>query len=314
VGHEHEHAPADADRRWLAIALGLLVVFLVGEVIAGVLAHSTALLTDAGHLLTDVVALVTALLAIRISARPPRGAYTYGFARVDALAGQANGITLLILAVWFVVQAVRHLIHPTATTGSVLTAVALVGVVVNVLSVAAASKADTGRLSVRGAVAHLVNDLWAFAATAIAGIVIVATGWTRADAIASLVIAALMVVTGVNLVRAAGRVFLEASPRDVDPAALGADLARVDGVAEVHDLHVWQLGPGESAVSAHVLVAADSACHEIAGVLRRLLADRYGLAHATLQLDHVDRSSGSVTTTHLCEDSHGPIHTPGRAT
>jgi cobalt-zinc-cadmium efflux system protein len=311
VGHDHEHASAEADRRWLGIALALLLVFLIGEVVAGLLAHSTALLTDAGHLLTDVVALATALVAIRISVRPAKGAYTYGFARVDALAGQANGITLLILAAWFVVQAIRHLIHPAPTTGSVLTGVALVGVLVNILAVTAAARADTGRLSVRGAVAHIVNDLWAFLATAAAGVVIVLTGWTRADAIASLLIAVLMVITGIDLVRGAGRVFLEAAPRGIDPSALGADLAQVPGVAEVHDLHVWQLGPGESAVSAHVLVSPDQGCHAVAQTLRTLLAERYGLAHATLQVDHVVRREGQPETLHACEDAHGPIHTSG---
>ena len=312
MGHEHAHPSSpDADRRWLGIALGLLLVFLIGEVVAGLLAHSTALLTDAGHLLTDVVALATALVAIRIAARPARGSFTFGFARVDALAGQANGITLVLLAVWFTIQAIRHLIHPANSAGSVMTVVALVGVAVNVLAVAAAAKADPSRLSVRGAVAHLVNDLWAFGATAVAGVLIVITGWTRADPIASLVIAALMVYTGIGLIQASGRVFLEASPRDVDPARLGTELADVDGVAEVHDLHVWQLGPGESAVSAHVIVVPNRDCHEIGDTLRQILATDYGLAHATLQLDHMKLAADGSTSMHVCEDAHGPVHTAG---
>jgi cobalt-zinc-cadmium efflux system protein len=310
VGHDHAHpSAAGADRRWLGLSLSLLLIFLIGEVIAGLLAHSTALLTDAAHLLTDVVALGMALVAIRVAARPARGAYTYGFARVDALAGQTNGITLLILAAWFVVAAVRHLIHPASTTGSVVTFVALIGVVVNVLAAGAAAKADRDRLSVKGAVAHLVNDLWAFVATAVAGIVIVVTGWTRADAIASLVIAALMLYTGVGLVRAAGRVFLEAAPRDLDPKALGAQLAGIDGVAQVHDLHVWQIGPGEPALSAHVLVSPHFSCHEVGARLRKVLADDHSLAHATLQLDHEVLTADGTMASHVCEDSHGPVHT-----
>ncbi len=310
MGHEHAHpSVADADRRWLGLSLGLLSIFLIGEVIAGLLAHSTALLTDAAHLLTDVVALGTALVAIRVAARPARGSYTYGFARVDALAGQANGITLLILAAWFVVAAVRHLIHPASTTGSVVTVVALIGVLVNIVAAGAAAKADRSRLSVKGAVAHLVNDLWAFVATAVAGIVIVVTGWTRADAIASLVIAALMIYTGVGLVRAAGRVFLEAAPRELDPKTLGAQLAGVSGVAEVHDLHVWQIGPAEPALSAHVLVSPTYSCHEVGARLRELLAVDHGLAHATLQLDHQVLTDDGTIASHVCEDSHGPVHT-----
>jgi cobalt-zinc-cadmium efflux system protein len=313
VGHEHEHGAAPgADRRWLIVALGLLLIFLVGEVVAGLLAHSTALLTDAAHLLTDVVSLATALVAVQIAARPPRGAFTFGFSRVDALAGQANGITLLLLAVWFVVQAGRDLLHPADASGSVMTVVALVGVAVNVLATAAAMKAQNAneqRLSVRGAVAHLVNDLWAFAATAVAGVIIIVSGWTRADAIASLVIAALMIYTGVGLIRAAGRVFLEAAPREVDPLAVGTSLAAVDGVAQIHDLHVWQIGPGESAVSAHVLVVPERGCHEIGATMRQLLADRFGLSHATLQLDHVGVSEDGHSVEHICSDTHGPVHT-----
>jgi cobalt-zinc-cadmium efflux system protein len=308
AGHAHPMS-ADADRRWLRAALGVLVIFMVFEVCAGVFAHSLALITDAGHLLTDVASLVVALVAVRLAARPARGAYTYGFARVDALAGQANGITLILLAVWFAVEAVGRLIDPPHPTGLVMTLVALVGVAANLLATAFAARADPRRQSVRGAVAHLVNDLWAFAATAAAGLVIVFTGWARADPVASLVVAALMAYTGGSLLRAAGRVFLEAAPRGLDPSELGAELARVAGVAEVHDLHVWQLGPGESAVSAHVLVSPPHDCHSIGEQLRDLLSERHGLGHATLQLDHVgpglDGEHGSM---HQCSDPHGPVH------
>ena len=321
AGHDHGAHPdhgygrhghpmsADADRRWLSAALAVLVVFMVFEVCAGVFAHSLALITDAGHLLTDVASLVVALIAVRLAARPARGAYTYGFARVDALAGQANGITLILLAVWFTVEAVQRLIDPPPATGSVMTVVALVGVVANLVATAFAARADPRRLSVRGAVAHLVNDLWAFAATAAAGLLIVFTGWTRADPVASLVVAALMTYTGGGLLRAAGRVFLEAAPRGLDPSELGAELAGVAGVAEVHDLHVWQLGPGESAVSAHVLVNPPQDCHSIGEQLRDLLAERHGLGHVTLQLDHLGPGvDGEHRSVHRCADSHGPVH------
>ncbi len=241
---------------------------------------------------------------MRIARRPARGSYTYGFARVDALAGQANGITLIVLAVVFTVTAVTRLIHPPDATGSVMTIVAAIGVVMNVVATLLAKRADQRRMSVRGAVSHLVNDAWAFLATAVAGLVIIFTGWTRADAIASLCIAALMAFTGVGLVRAAGRVFLEAAPVGLDPDQLGDELAAVDGVAQVHDLHVWQLGPGEDAISAHVFVVANRDCHEVAAALRQLLADRHGLRHATLQVDHAENQSERV--------AHGPLRRAAR--
>jgi cobalt-zinc-cadmium efflux system protein len=310
--HGHSHSVgADTDRRWLIAALVLLAAFVGGEVTAGLLAHSLALISDAGHLLTDIAALVAALVAIRIAQRPARGSYTYGFARVDALAGQANGITLLILAGLFVAGAIPRLVHPPHASGSVMTIVAVIGLVVNVAATALAKKADSRRLSVRGAVSHLVNDAWAFLATAISGVVIIATGWTRADAIASLVIAALMVYTGVGLVRAAGRVFLEAAPVGLAPDAIGAELAAADGVAQVHDLHVWQLGPDENAISAHVFVDAGRDCHEVAASLRKLLAENHELRHATLQVDHAGPNPSDQSLMSHCDDSHGPVHRSG---
>jgi cobalt-zinc-cadmium efflux system protein len=308
--HDHPQVGANADRRWLSAALVVLVVFMFAEVVAGVLAHSLALISDAGHLLTDVAALVTALVAARIAMRPARGSFTYGFARVDALAGQANGITLVVLAAVFTVGAVDHLVHPPKAAGSVMAIVAGVGVAMNVLATFFAKKADSRRLSVRGAVSHLVNDAWAFLATAIAGVVIIATGWTRADAIASLCIAVLMAVSGLGLIRTAGRVFLEAAPPGVDPDELGADLAEVDGVAQIHDLHVWQLGPGEDAISAHVFVKPQRDCHQVAESLRQLLADDYHLRHVTLQVDHADESSNAQALLDHCDEPHGPVHRP----
>jgi len=311
VSHDHgshSHLPdasVRADRRRLLAAFVVVVVFMIVEVIAGVLAHSLALITDAGHMITDAAALLVAVIAAKIAQRPAKGAYTYGFARIDALSGQANGITLLLLALWFTVEGVRRLLHPGAVHGGVVTVVALAGVAVNLLATWLASRADRASLNVRGVLAHLVTDIWAFAATFLAGLVILATGWTRADAVASFAVAGLMAWTGFSLVRAAGRVFLEGAPRGVDPDVLGAELASIDGVAELHDLHVWQIGSGESAVSAHVLVAAPRDCHEVSSRLRVLLAERYGIGHVTLQADHADAPTHDYDR---CVDAHGQVH------
>jgi len=308
VGRDHAHGSVSSDRRWLAAALVLIVAFMIGEVVAGLAAHSLALLSDAAHMVTDAVALLVAMVSVAVMRRPARGAYTYGFARVDALSGQANGITLVLLAVFFEVQGVRHLVDPPDVRGGVVTVVAVIGAVVNVAAVMLARRADPASLSVRGAVGHLVNDAWAFAATLVAGTVVLLSGWERADAIASMVIGLLMLWTGLGLVRAAGRIFLEAAPSGVDPHALGGELAGIDGVAEVHDLHVWQLGPHETALSAHVLVQPPFDCHEVSSRLRDVLADKYAIGHVTLQADHAD------APTHLvgdCEDAHGEIHISG---
>ncbi|MCW2497006.1 cation diffusion facilitator family transporter, partial [Jatrophihabitans sp.] len=311
AGHGgHSHAPsATADRRWLAAALAVVVVFMAGEVVAGLVAHSIALITDAGHMLSDATAIMVAIVASRIAQRPAKGAYTYGFARVDALSGQASGITLLLLSAWFGVVAVRRLIDPSEVRGGVVTIVALVGVVTNIAATALAGRADRGSLNVRGVVAHLATDVWAFGATAVAGIVVLTTGWDRADAVASLVVAVVMVWTGWRLVRAAGRVFLEAAPQGVDPHLLGAELAGVDGVAQLHDLHVWQIGPGSSAMSAHLLVRPSHDCHEVSARVRTVLDQRYGIGHVTLQTEHADAPTHDAGD---CADVHGEVHTsPG---
>ncbi|HJQ42841.1 MAG TPA: cation diffusion facilitator family transporter [Jatrophihabitantaceae bacterium] len=302
--HAHVHGTAAGDRRWLTAALAVVVAFMVVEVVAGFVAHSLALLTDAGHMVTDAVALLVAVIAAGIARRPARGAYTYGFARVDALSGQANGITLLLLAVWFEVVAVRRLIDPVDVRGGVVATVAVIGAAVNVVALLLVRRADRSSLNVRGAFLHLLTDAWAFAATFIAGVVVLTTGWTRADAIASMVVGLLMAWTGWALVRAAGRVFLEAAPTGVDPSAIGAELAAVDGVSEVHDLHIWQIGSGDVAVSAHVLVHPPFDCHEVSSRLRSALASR-GIGHVTLQTDHADAPAHDAGA---CEEAHGEVH------
>jgi cobalt-zinc-cadmium efflux system protein len=307
AGHSHGHAAvtAQADRRWLFASLAVILAFMCGEVVVGLAAGSLALLTDAGHMLTDAAALGVAIVASKVAQRPARGAYTYGFTRIDALSAQANGITLLLLACWFTVAAIRRLVNPPDVNGTAVLVVALIGVAVNGLAVLLASRANPNSLNIRGAVAHLINDLWAFLATAIAGLVVVVTGWASADAVASLIVAALMAYAGIGLVRAAGRVFLEAAPTGSDPALIGQAMAEVDGVAEVHDLHVWDLGAGEAALSAHVVVAESFDCHHVALDVRLVLADTYRIGHATLQADH--RHADQTLVDDGCASAgHGP--------
>jgi cobalt-zinc-cadmium efflux system protein len=305
--HGHSHPPlvgGESDRRWLSASLAVIIAFLLAEVIVGLAVGSLALITDAGHLLTDAAALAVAVVSSRLARRPARGAYTYGFTRIDAVSAQANGITLLLLAAWFGVEAIRRLWHPPAVQGGAVLIVALIGVAVNLVAVLLAGRANRHSLNVRGAVAHLINDLWAFLATAVAGLIILVTGWTRADAIASLLVAGLMVYSGIGLVRASGRVFLEAAPHGSDPARIGRSMAAVPGVTEVHDLHVWDLGSGEPALSAHIVVGSAFDCHEVARGVRLVLADAHSIDHATLQADHQHGSWPSVSDD--CALSHGP--------
>ncbi len=258
------------------------------EVVAGVLGSSLALLSDAGHMLTDAVALALSLAAARLAARPAYGAMTYGLGRAEILSAQANGLTLLVLSGLIIYGAIAHLVSPPEVTGGLVLAVALVGIPVNLLAarILAAGQGGERSLNVEGSYRHILTDLYGFIATAIAAAVILATGFDRADAIASLLIAGLMLHAAYGLLKASGRVFMEAAPAGLDPDQIGNDLAAQPGVVEVHDLHVWEVTSGFAALSAHVVVRAGDDCHELRRSLQRLLEERFHIHHTTLQVDH----------------------------
>ncbi len=292
-GHEHGHAhghqhviAADADRGKLAIALALIVAFMIAEVIAAIIGHSLALLSDAAHMLTDAGAIALALVAMRIATRPPSGAYTFGWRRVEILSAQLNGITLLILGVVFAVQGVRHVISPPPVHGTIVLTVAITGIAVNLAATSVLARANRQSLNIEGAYQHILTDLFAFIATAIAGAVILLSGWRAADGLAAVLVALLMLRSGWALVRESGRVLLEAAPRGLDVAEIGDALARHRAVVEVHDLHVWELSSGSVALSAHVIVKTHDDCHAARHELEQLLDERFAINHTTLQVEH----------------------------
>jgi cobalt-zinc-cadmium efflux system protein len=290
-GHHHGHAHGpirDADRRALSTALALIVAFMVAEVTVAVIASSLALLSDAAHMLTDAAALALALVAARLAARPAHGAMTYGLGRAEILSAQANGVTLLVLGLLIVYDGIRRLTAPPHVTGGAVLAVALVGIAVN-LAATEIIRRGTGEqrsLNVEGSYRHLLTDLFGFIATAIAAAVILATNFNRADPIASLVIAALMLYAAFGLLKESGRVFMEAAPAGLDPDEIGHFLAAQRGVVEVHDLHIWEVTSGFSALSAHIVVRAGCDCHDLRRALQRTLDEQFDLHHTTLQVDH----------------------------
>ncbi len=286
-GHGHGHGiGSGADGRLLSGALALIAAFMAGEIVVGVLAHSLALISDAAHMLTDAASIALALVAMRLAARPPRGGYTYGLKRAEILSAQTNGITLLVLSAWLTYEAVRRLVRPPAVTGGMVLGTALAGVLVNLTATWLLSRANHRSMNIEGAFRHILTDLYAFVATAVAGLVLIFTGFRRADAIASLVVVVLMVRAGTGLVRDSGRVFLEAAPAGLEPDRIGPALAGRPHVVEVHDLHIWQITSGMPAASAHVLVAPGEDCHAVRGDLERVLREEYDIAHTTLQVDH----------------------------
>ncbi|RJQ74481.1 cation transporter [Pseudonocardiaceae bacterium YIM PH 21723] len=301
-GHSHGHVTENTDRTWLRAALILLSLFMAVEATVGFLAHSLALISDAGHMLTDAASIVLALVAIRIAARPAGGRYTYGWRRFEILSAQANGLVLILLAGWFGIEGVQRLISTSPVHGQVVTVTAIAGVVVNVIVVWLMGKANRDSLNVEGAYQHVLNDLFAFLCTAVSGAVVWLTGFSRADAIAALVVAALMAVAGARLLRDSTRVFLEAAPRHLDPDEIGSEIAALPDVVEVHDLHVWGSSVTDASLSAHVLVSRNGDCLETRVAIDALLGSRYGISHTTLQ---VEQAAGPLAH---CTDAHGPVH------
>ena len=327
-GHTHALSPT-ADRRWLTAALVLICGFICVETVLAVAAGSLALLSDAAHMLTDAFSIVLALVAMRLAERPARGGYTFGLKRAEILSAQANGLTLLFAAVWLGYEAVRRLIEPPTVTGWLVLLTALVGILVNLAATWCLARANRSSLNIEGAYQHILNDLYAFIGTAVAGVVILATGFARADAIATLVVVALMLRAGYGLLRDSTRIFLEAAPKGLDPDEIGDRLAAVTGVTEVHDLHVWTITSGQPALSAHVLVEPLGDCHHTRRALDEILAQEFQVTHTTLQVDHAPthgshptgagtsgRTAPAVATlghTHTggglhCPDPHGPVH------
>ncbi len=288
-GHGHAHGIApDADARRLWIAFGLIVAFMAGEVVAGFLSGSLALLADAAHMLTDAGAIGLALVAMRLARRPPAGGLTFGLQRAEILSAQANGVTLLVLGALVVYEGVRRLIVPPRVEPKVMLVVALVGIAVNLLASWQLARAERRSLNVEGSLQHVLTDLYAFIGTAIAAAVIWATGFRRADPIASLVVAVLMLRAAWQLLRASGRVLLEAAPEGLNPEEVGQACAEVEGVIELHDLHIWEISTGFASLAAHVLM---DGAHEpllVRHALETLLAERFHIEHTTLQVDRPD--------------------------
>jgi cobalt-zinc-cadmium efflux system protein len=284
--HHHGHIDADADRRWLWTALALICGFMAAEVVAGIVAGSLALLSDAAHMLTDAGALGLALVAAGLAARPAKGAFTFGLGRAEVLSAQLNGASLLVLAGVLAVSAIGRLSDPPDVEGAIVLIVGALGAIVNVAAAWALSRAERRSLNVEGARAHVLADLFGSLAALLAGALILATGWRLADPIAALLVVALMLRSGWSLLRDSGRVLLEGAPHGIDPEAVGNALAAQQGIVEIHDLHLWEVTTGFPALAAHVVVAPDEDCHARRRELQALLAQRFGIRHVTLQIDH----------------------------
>ncbi len=287
---EHSHGvSANADKRHLGVALGLIVGFMVVEVIAAFVSGSVALLADAGHMLSDAGAIGASIWAISLAARPARGVWTFGFKRAEILSAAGNGVTLLVVGALITVEAIHRLIDPPPVAGLAVLFVALLGVAVNIGASWVLATANRSSVNVEGALQHIVTDLYAFVATLLAGIIILATGFRRADSIASLIVVALMLRAAYGLLRDSGRVLLEAAPDGVDLDDLRKHLMDAEHVTDVHDLHAWTVTSDLPALSAHVVVTNDcfvsGHCPQILDRLQECLEGHFDVEHSTFQLE-----------------------------
>lgn len=289
-----------SDRRYLTAALGLIVGFMIVEVVVAAISGSLALFADAGHMLTDAGAIAASLWAIRLAAKPAAGVWTFGFKRAEVLSAAVNGITLLVVSALIAFEAIQRLISPPDVAGLPLLIVALVGVAVNLLATLILARANRSSMNIEGSFQHILTDLYAFIGTVIAGAIILATGFNRADPIASLVVVGLMLHASWELLRESGRVLLEAAPESVDLPLLREHLLELPEVSEVHDLHVWTVTSDLPALSAHVVVSDNcfTAGHapRVLDRLQECLGGHFDVEHSTFQLEpagHTDHETGA---------------------
>jgi cobalt-zinc-cadmium efflux system protein len=245
-------------------------------------------------MLTDVLALAAALWAAQLARRPASGPWTFGFSRAEVLAAQANGLTLLLVGLWIVYGAIRRLIEPAEVRGGIVLGVAVAAIAVNAVAALLLARGSKNSLNTRAAYLHVVTDLAAFAGTAVAGVLILLTGWDRWDPVASLLVAGLCFWSAGWLLRDSTRIFLEGAPGEVDPGEVARTIVAEDGVVETHDVHVWTVTSGFTALSAHVLVAPEIDCHAVRRRLEQQLEQRFGVTHTTLQVDHATQRSQTV--------------------
>lgn len=301
--HAHSHgATANADTRYLSIALALIVSFMIVEVVVAIVSGSLALLSDAGHMLTDGAAIAGSLIAIRLARKPSTSRWTFGFKRAEILSAAVNGLTLVVISVVVAIEAIRRLLEPPTVMGGPVLTVALIGVGVNLLAVWVMAKANRTSLNVEGSFQHILTDLYGFIATAVAGLVILFTGFGRADAIASLLVVALMLHAAWGLLRDSGRVLLEGVPEGVDLALIRGHLLETAHVVDVHDLHVWTVTSDLPALSAHVILTdecfRDGHAPQVLDELQECLEGHFDVEHSTFQLEPAAHSSHEHTSGH----------------
>jgi cobalt-zinc-cadmium efflux system protein len=283
--HAHPHSGASSERRalWAALLTG---GFMLAEVAGGLWSGSLALLADAGHMVTDTVALVMTWLAFRLSRRPEDALRTYGLDRLQILVAFANGLALFFVAIWIVIEALLRLYQPVPVLGGPMLGVAALGLGVNLVVLLILRSGGRDNLNMQGATLHVLGDLLGSVAAIIAAGVILVTGWTVADPLLSVLVAVVILRAAGWLVWRSGHILLEAAPAHLDTAAIGPDLvAQVPGVLDVHHLHAWQLTEGKPVITLHVRLTPGTDTDAALAAVRTRLHQAFGIDHATIQVE-----------------------------
>ncbi|WP_165373488.1 cation diffusion facilitator family transporter [Sorangium cellulosum] len=281
-GHGHDHRRAPLGR--LIAAFALTASFLVVEALVGWWSRSLALLADAGHMLADAAALALAIVAQRIAAQARTRARTYGYRRAEVLAAFANGIALALTAIWIFIEAAERWREPQAVRAEALAVTAALGLCVNIAAALLLSAGERGHnINTRAALAHVLSDALGSVGAMVAGVLILAFGWTRADPVISVAIGALVLWGGWRLVRDTSRVLMEGSPIEIDLADVEATIRSVPGVVDLHDLHVWSISDGFNVLTVHVVLARGHHGTDVAAAVGRRLREVHGLTHCTVQ-------------------------------
>ncbi|HVX83531.1 MAG TPA: cation diffusion facilitator family transporter [Phycisphaerae bacterium] len=283
----HEHSHPDASPKRLALALLLTLLFVAGEITAGLFAHSLALLSDAGHNFADAAALAFSCYALYISKKPPRHGYTFGYHRVGILAALANALSLVLAALFIAWQALHRLSHPQPVDGWIVIAVAAAAICLNAFIALALRPGSHDNLNLRSAFLHMLGDALCALAVVVAGILVLGTGWQLADPLISLLVAAFILASSWSILRKSVNVLLEATPDGLDLVQVTRTITSIPGVLSAHDLHVWTVGPGQIACALHIRVA-DQSIREGQRILEqvaRALDTRHHINHTTIQIE-----------------------------
>ena len=278
----HAHRIEARSQKALAFALVLTLVFAVIEVVTGFISNSLALISDAGHMVTDAAALGLALLAQLIAKRPPSARHSFGFVRAEALAAFVNSLAMLALVAWIVYEAAHRLAQPQPVQGGIVLVVAAIGAAINIM-VAWVLSRDSQNINTRAALLNVMGDLLGSVAAIAAGAIIYFTGWVRIDPILSIFVSLLILKSTWSILRESYHFLMEGVPAHIDYLQVGADVAAVDGVLSVHDLHVWEMSPGETALIGHLEIADLAQWPGVLRAVKVMLLDKHGIDHVTLQ-------------------------------